>query len=395
MKRYITFLFVAAIMAVGQSFGGVTLTVPDVTIAPGSTANVIINYDLGSQAYTAFQMDIAYPEGINSVSGGTGNPAFIKGDVYSDSHNVSSIYTSAGLDRFQCFSVDSDPLTSQSGTLLILPIKAQKSLAEGTYQATISPIEFVQTDATPDRPEAITFNIIVSKYVVLDETSTVAPTAATGVDVTVRRTIKANVWSTIVLPFGITASQMQTAFGDDVAVELADFTGYEAEETNGNLTGISVKFSSTTAISANRPCIIRVSKPVTEINVKNVNIEPEDNPTVATVTRTRRQWSELIGTYIANTVVPENTLFLNDNKFYYSTGLSKMKAFRAYFDFYDVLTAVENYGVKMFIDGLETKVDEIGFKDTPDSLYDLSGRKVTKPQQSAVYIVNGKKAVIK
>ncbi len=162
MKYRIVSSCVAALVAITQGFCGVVkISVPDVIIAQGGTSNVVIHFDLGTLPYTAYQLDIAYPEGISSESDSEGNPLFIKGDVYSERHNVSSVYTDKGLNRFQCFSLQSDELTAQSGILLNLPIKAQKTMPEGTYQVTISPIEFVQTDATPGRPNAITANIRV------------------------------------------------------------------------------------------------------------------------------------------------------------------------------------------------------------------------------------------
>ena len=230
--------------------------------------------------------------------------------------------------------------------------------------------------------------------VLLAETATTKPETALNVDVRVQRTIKANQWSSIVLPFAMTNAQMKEAFGNDV--ELADFTGYEAEEDGeGNIVGITVNFANATAIEANHPYIIKVSEAIAEFTVDGVDVEPEDEPVVATVKRTRKQWSEMIGTYVAETEIPSKTLFLNSNKFYYSTGATKMKAFRAYFDFFDVLTDVDdNYEVKMFVDGAETKVEGLGVKDAAGNVYDLSGRRVSKAQRG-VYIVNGKKVLVK
>ena len=232
--------------------------------------------------------------------------------------------------------------------------------------------------------------------VVLDENATVAPEAATGVDVLVKRTIKANDWSTIVLPFAMSEAQLKTAFGSDV--ELGDFTGYDvADDTDGNVLGITINFTTATAIEANHPYIIKVTKALTEFTVDDVDIQPEDEPTVATVARTSLAWSELIGTYVANTVVPSKTLFLSGNNFYYSTGATKMKAFRAYFDFFDVLTnASGSNGVKMFVDGTETKLDEITISESSNSKwFDLGGRKVNKPVHRGLYIVGGKKIFVK
>lgn len=394
MKHHIISLCVAAVMTISQGHAGVTLTVPDVNITAGGTSNVVIYFDLGTKAYTAYQFDIAYPEGISSVSDANGNPTFTKGEVYSAEHAVSSFYyTSKGLDRFQCFSVNSLPFTAQSGTLLILPIKAQKTLAVGTYQATISPIEFVQTDATPDRPDGITFNINVTNSVLLDETSTIAPGAASGVPVKVKRTISANEWSTICLPFSMTDAQVKAAFGSDAL--LADFDGIESTYSSGSVTGIKVKFNSVSAIEANHPYIICVSQAISEFSVENVNIIPEDKPSVDKYEITLKgvkYYNSFIGTYVADTPLPEYTLFLTDNKFMYSIGKTKMKGYRAYFDFYDVLSEVENANVRIFVDvdGVETGIEGI-FNKPQDDIYDLSGRKIAKPTQRGVYIVDGKK----
>ena len=192
MKKKLISLCAISLLATAHVSGGVTLTVPEVTVAPGGTANVVINFDLGTPAYTAYQFDIAYPQGISSLNDEEGNPDFVEGDVYARSHNVSSIYTAKGLDRFQCFSVSSAPLTAQNGTLLTLSVGAKASMAEGTYQATISPIEFVQTDATPDRPGAVTFTIKVSKDVVtgISEIVNCSPSNSSCFDLQGRRVAK-------------------------------------------------------------------------------------------------------------------------------------------------------------------------------------------------------------
>ena len=119
--------------------------------------------------------------------------------------------------------------------------------------------------------------------------------------------------------------------------------------------------------------------------------------------------SPVTGTYTANTPVPENNLFLSDNKFWYSTGLTKMKAFRGYFELYDVLTEAESAGsrITLSFDGEVT-----GIRKSPETLapaesepmgkvYDLHGRKVNRQSlvngqlKKGLYIVNGKKIVIK
>ena len=402
MKQKIISLCIATFMTIARSYGGVILTVPDVNITQGSTSYVVIYYDLGKTSYTAYQLDIAYPEGISSVCSDDGTPEFIKSDVYGETHSVSSIYTTKNQDRFQCFSVNSVSFSAQSGTLLTLPIKAQKTMAEGTYKAVISPIEFVQTDATPDRPDAITFNIVVSKCVVLDERSTMKPVEVFGVDAIVKRTIKQDVWSTICLPFDMSESQVKDAFGDDV--KLAKFTSWSSDEDDmGNIVGLTIGFTSTANLEANTPCLIKVSTTVNQFNVQNIEIHPEEKPVVQVGTK-KSERGYLIGTYVANTEVPSKTLFLSDNQFWYSTGQTRMNGFRAYFDLFDVLSEVdEGYNAKIhfyFDDEEATDISELCDTSLKGNVYTLQGNLLGKNMDSktlpqGIYIINQKKYIKK
>ena len=105
---------------------------------------------------------------------------------------------------------------------------------------------------------------------------------------------------------------------------------------------------------------------------------------------------KFIGTYQAETVVPENSLFLSGNQFWYSAGLTKMKAFRAYFTLSDVLSDVKSANVRISLtltmkrQGVESEFQPMTHK-APSS--DLSGRKVSSPRHNGVYIINGKKVL--
>ena len=145
---------------------------------------------------------------------------------------------------------------------------------------------------------------------------------------------------------------------------------------------------------------------ISEFTVDGVDIEVEEEPSVdkdeyRTGSGTKKDpyvyhYNSFVGTYVADTEVPELALFLNDNKFYYSTGATKMKAFRGYFDFYDVLTEVENAEARIsFVIDEDWMTGISDVKREDDSLYyNLKGMRVAKPGKG-LYIVNGKKMVIK
>ena len=96
-------------------------------------------------------------------------------------------------------------------------------------------------------------------------------------------------------------------------------------------------------------------------------------------------------------MLDEFTLFLNDNKFWYSTGQTKMKAFRAYFDFYDdVLTEVESAaGVIEFKFGFDdaTGIDNVNLNlNHSEATFNLAGQRVGKNYKGIV-VTKGKKAL--
>jgi hypothetical protein len=225
--------------------------------------------------------------------------------------------------------------------------------------------------------------------------STTAPTAAPGVNVRVKRSIKANEWSTICLPFAMTETEVKAAFGDDV--KLGDFNSWSSDEDNeGDIVGIQIGFVPVTEIEANRPYMIKVSSEITEFTVDDVDIDPEDEPYIQ-VGKKKTERGYFIGTYVANCTVPQNNLFLNGNKFWYSNGTTKMKAFRAYFELADVLSEAKNASARIsfnFEDDTTSITEVHGSNKDAEGTYDLQGRKVEEPVKG-LYIVNGRKVIKK
>ena len=283
------------------------------------------------------------------------------------------------------------------GTLMTLKLIADPSISVGTTldAAHIKDIRLSTKTGVKYNVDESTFNIsIVDNLITLSELSTDFPEPNEGVGVKVIRTIKADEWSTICLPFDMNESQVKAAFGSDV--QLGDFTGYTATVESNATTSIAVHFSSVSAIEKNRPYIIKVTDLISSFDVDNVTIDPEEEPKNA-VKEGRREWSIMVGTYVAETEVPEDCLFLNGNKFWYSTGNTKIKAFRAYFDFYDVLAEKDlNSNISFAFDEADG-INQMEMGLPADGVYNLQGQKVhtdeSKSLKKGVYIINGKKVV--
>ena len=405
MKKVLTTLAVLLGACLAQAKSPVKIA--GITVPQNGQSELVIQYDFTTEGqYTGYSMSLSLPDGISLVKNDKGKYIYTLGDCHEDTHQLTVNYDETKkVFSIGCLSLESDPLSGTSGILLTLPVEAEGSLTVGSIlQGTAQEINFGKLDGQTDFfTDVVEFDITIGEpadtRTVLDENSTTVPAAATNVDVRVKRAIKANEWSTICLPFAMTAEQVKAAFGDDV--QLADFTGTDPEfDNDDNCVAVKANFDAVTAIEANHPYIIKVSQPVEEFTVDCVDIVSDEDEAYiefdnGLTGRKRVVYSGLYGTYHAGTEVPEYCLFLNSNKFWYSTGQTKMKAFRAYFEFIDILAEVENAAsVKICVD----YDDATGIKTLPDSTlkgentYNLAGQRVGKNYKGIV-VTKGKKVL--
>ena len=367
-----------------------TLTVEDVEALPGTTGKYVLKINVGDGEYTGFQFDIQYPAtGFSTPSTGksTVNASWIGGSI-----NPGDLTDGKG--RVSALSMSNDLIPAGDIEIGTVSFNVADDVSLDEYEVTISNFEFLSgTTRTPVSDVTFKVKVVNALTVILDDTSTTLPENATGVNVVVKRTIKANDWSTICLPFEMSEEQVKAAFGNDV--ELADFTSWSSEEDDdGNIVSINIDFTDVTEIEANHPYIIKVTETISKFNVDGVDIEVDEEPVVQ-VGKKKAERGYFTGCYVANTEVPENNLFLSENKFWYSKGLTKMKAFRGFFELADVLTAVEGADsrISMSFDNQTEGIKETSsLKSQSSNLYDLQGRRVVKPGKG-LYIQNGRKVI--
>ena len=382
--------------------------ISDLTITQGGEVEVPIGYLFDSgKTFVGFQLRLDLPEGISSVKDGDNLPVY---EIDAASLGTSFNMTATADNGFAALPKStSASIKGTGGTLITVTLTADASLEVGsTLTATVTRAMFTSKDsesnlATVDIPD-FTFNITIGEpddgRIKFDETATKLPTYTAGEkgDVTLKRTIKANTWSTIVLPFTLTKAKAEAAFGSDVL--LAEFSGFEVDygddDENVIPLGITINFATYTmtakkGMTGGKPFLIKTSKDISVIEADECSLVN----VVSDVTKTDEfdTSGKFTGTF-TKTTVPADGLFLNSNKFYYSTGQSNIKAFRGWFELGAVLNRETDFGVKMVVDGFETKVEGLGVKDAAGNVYDLSGRKVSKAQRG-VYIVNGKKVLVK
>ncbi len=376
------------------------ITIANANIPKGGESVVEVLLTSADMSYGGFQFEVTLPTGISlenveKAARLTAIENYMLQKSLTDEEN--NTYTVLG------FNTDRQSIEGTSGAVVYLTLKANADMTVGeVFNATVQNVVLSTVDEENIDAPSSSFTITIEENdgrIILDETAEEAPEASDGeVNVRVKRTIKANEWSTICLPFAMSAAQIQTAFGENVTVELADAVSYDTtEDDDDNIVSITINFNNVSplAIEANHPYIIRVSSAITSFDVDGVVVNP------ATSVSGRRKkignGSYFIGNYENQTEVPEFSLFLNGNKFWYSTGATKMKAFRAYFTLRDVLTEVDEAAARIGFSFDEAT----GIRDnnretiTNNRYYDLQGRSVGTPVRKGLYINNGKKVVVK
>ena len=392
-----------ALLLTGSIATAQSLSVADVEATPGETVTVPIDLVGGKAAtYTAFQFRTA-----TAAAGIT-----VAGCASSADWSAKGVAAAINGDGYTNFASEEAIAPSNVEGVVTVNFKIDDSVVPGIYEVTIKDGYFAYgtTDESyRDEVADVTFKITVVEAIVLDENSTVAPEekVRTGATVKVLRTIHADELSTIVLPFEMTEEQVKSVFGDDV--ELFEFEGitYDGAEVTvpgDEVSSITVKFSTKNVadgMSANHPYVIRVKSDISEFTVKNATLNPlpeeltiyQNELTFKVGKNTYSDYNKLIGTY-KKMKLEEDYFFLSENKFWYSTGATTIKAFRAYFYFYPTLEEL-SAPIKFRFDGEDaTAIDVIATgKSTVDGIFDMSGRKIEGVQRG-LNIVDGKKVYV-
>lgn len=196
-------------------------------------------------------------------------------------------------------------------------------------------------------------------------------------DVTLKRTLKAEKWNTLVLPFAVSADKVKAQFGD--GVEVAEYSNTDGEEIN---------FSSTEDIKANVPVLI---KPTT---VSAENSYTFDGVTlVAGEPKTTGVSYDFVGSYKPYNLATDNYMLYNNQWWKNEEGDNyKVNAFSAYVQ---ATTPEAAKQLTLVIDGQTTglKLNTVT-GNIEGETYNMAGQRVANSYKGLV-IKNGKKIIKK
>ena len=198
---------------------------------------------------------------------------------------------------------------------------------------------------------------------------------AIGVDVTIRRTLKANQLNTLTLPCNLSQSQVIEVFGTEAVV---------AKYVNTDKETLTFQ-KETTGIKASTPYLVMPSKDVEEIVLTNVNLsEPK---------KTMRTATAFIG-ILQPVALPEACCYLSNGTIQSGYQGARIKAFRAYFS---KQANAEHKNIR--IENIATAVIATTINTNADNqpVYSISGYRMPtgKHLPKGVYIIGDKKVVIR
>lgn len=214
--------------------------------------------------------------------------------------------------------------------------------------------------------------------------------AKIGVNVTLKRSMVANEWNTICLPFTVTEDKAKVAFGNDVKIVELD--------ENATVDPNVLSFKASKEIAAATPYLIKPSAVADEYTFENVDITNKaadfstGNADVAfkgiyntvDITKDVVEFGE---TYYA--------AFLGAGNKIYKAGTGMTKGFRAYFAIPKDAAAS---ALRVVIDGTATSIKNIDSEvvESNAPVYNLQGQRVDGNNLTpGIYVKAGKKFVVK
>lgn len=408
-------LGVLLLNAAGAFAANDAMSVANIEVPQGGSVELTIALNNETANLSGWQCDLGFSsDGLSLTLNAGGKPEATLSERFNTTgHSISSRMLSNGSYRFVVTSNDGEAIPGSSGVLFSVTLEADASLEVGkTYEGTLYGIEFYTNDETPQTilMNDVTFTVTIGEpddgRIKFDENAAKLPTYTAGDKANVRmtRTIKANQWSTIVLPFTLTKTKAETVFGSDV--QLAEFSGFEVEyENDEDVTpdAITINFTTYTmtarkGMTGGKPFIIKTTQDI-------ANFEADDCTLVGEVADVEKADEyETPGTFtgtFVKTVVPADALFISGEKLYYSTGKTNIKAFRGWFQLGAVLDKETDFGVKMavFIDDEATDIKELdGLRNSNDlndfgeATYNLAGQRVGDGYKGIV-VTKGRKII--
>lgn len=223
-----------------------------------------------------------------------------------------------------------------------------------------------------------------------EQNTTIEQVNGTYSQITVERSMKADVWNTFVMPFPMTSAQIQEKLG--AGAKVMQLTSVDVQD---NI--LEMGLSRVYEIQAGVPYMVSVKNAISEIVMEDefsgIPVTTTDAP-ATTVTDEHGNSLTFHGNY-AKKEVPMGSYIINSNAFYCVNSTVNNKGFRGYFTI-ETASGKEVKALSYGFDDSQTDISLMHMTGPDNSqLYDLQGRSIHKTQKNHLYIKNGRKYLAK
>ena len=227
-----------------------------------------------------------------------------------------------------------------------------------------------------------------------DNTATLEEWDGYEADVTLTRTLQAGGWNTLALPFNVEAATL-TAINAKLALMSGSMTVKELTGSSFENGTLTLNFGDATSMKAGTPYLVKVTPAAVALATMPF-AAAEVNKTAVTVETTAVDFVPTLGLTEVTGDTKEILFLGTGNTLLYPETLpGNMKGFRAYFKLKGDAVGARSFSLD-FGDGNTTGIQTIENGEVnSESVYDLQGRRVNNAAQKGLYIVNGKKVIIK
>lgn len=408
------------VLALAAGKATITATFAGTSEYKSSTASYELTVIDPNATETSTTFDFTKPEkynyGITKTNDNGGTPAFGKGEgdvtlnktIVSDDVTITNTKVDGYGTRFwnntdlRVYSDNEHVVSVPDGyyiTSIVIKATDQSKYAKykigdnkvGTdWTGNAQSVTITYTGSSRLTSMKVTYTKPSYKNLPLDETTT-AEDAKTlleanwnkTVNVTINRTLVANKWNTLCLPFDVTAEQIKNILKAEGMVreykdQTADCINFQAAET----------------MTAGVPYLIKPTEEVKGLTFEGVKITATEGVAKGAETGSTDENLSICGVLGAKALSTDGSeLFLNAaGKFVApAEGKQTMRGFRAYF------MSMLGAGAKINIDGETTGINDIETEATVNGkVYNLNGQYVGNSLnglKKGIYVVNGKKVI--
>ncbi len=339
MKKY----FITMMMlAIAYNAFADKLSIAPFTISVGETKQIAIQMTMTEKEYRAVQFDLYLPEGVTIAKKKNGKEDWSLNDDRIDGHSISGSLKEGGYYTIAIVSLSEDVFYEEEGDLMYIKVVASDQLATGETQGYLKNVNLAVSSTESTLPD--------------DE-----PFICTGS------------LSTTITTLGY------ASFSWPKALDFSNsgLTAFIVTSCDGN----TLHLESVTKVPANTGLILKGSE-------NTYPLETTDGTTDDVSSNLLSSNTDDVYTVASDDIYVLSNLDGGQPGFYKADNGIHVAKYKSYLQ-YSVSGARRHFSIEEQTTGI-TPV----FYDASDTLYDLQGRRVSKPTQG-VYIRNGKKIVIK